>query len=423
MYAPQSQFQISAQYSRARNDHGSVGGYAALATVLVVIFSSLAIIGGLTFFSLQEAGVNRVFVKSIEARAVADAGVEDALWRIMAGKQIGASETLGAGKGTTTVTVTTVGTTRTIRSAGRRDSLRQNVEVALTTTTTGVAFNFGAQAGDGGLAMSSGAKVNGNVYATGDVNGGTVTGTATVANSAGGATTKIANATIGVAGHANLFVNDVIGGSACPNPNCVVENPARQDMPITDQMIQGWKDQGACSSGCTLIAGNHNVSGSENLGPAKITGNLTFSNGARLTVTGTIWVAGDIDFANNCAVSLASGYGSKGGMIVVDGTVSVANGCTFSGSGSTGSLIMLLDDKNAPASRVIDVSNNSAAVIYYAQNGRVHFNNNAAAKEVTAYGLDLDNNATITYDSGLASIYFSSGPSGGYQMQYWKQVP
>lgn len=401
------------------------GGYAALTTVLLVIFSSLAIIGGLTFFSLQEAGVNRVFVKSIEARAVADAGVEDALYRIMAGRQIGASETLGAGRATTTMTMTTTaaGATRIIRSAGRRDSLQQNVEAALTTTTTGVAFNFGAQVGDGGLTMNNGAKINGNVYATGDINGGTVTGTATVANSAGGVTTKIANATIGVAGHANLFVNDTIGGSACPNPNCVVENPARQDMPITDQMIQRWKDQAACSSGCTLITGNHNVSGLENLGPAKITGNLTFSNGARLTVTGTIWVAGDIDFANNCAVSLASGYGSKGGIIVADGTVSVANGCTFSGSGSAGSLIMLLDDKNAPASRVIDVSNNSAAVIYYARNGRVHFNNNAAAKEATAYGLDLDNNVTITYDSGLASIYFSSGPSGGYRMQYWKQVP
>jgi hypothetical protein len=49
--------------------------------------------------------------------------------------------------------------------------------------------------------------------------------------------------------------------------------------------------------------------------------------------------------------------------------------------------------------------------------------NNAGAKEVTAYGIDMDNNATVTYESGLADIEFSTGPSGGYSVDYWRQVP
>ena len=107
---------------------------------------------------------------------------------------------------------------------------------------------------------------------------------------------------------------------------------------------------------------------------------------------------------------------------MTDGTVDVSNNCTFSGSGTAGSYIMITSAKNAPASQVMDISNNSSGAIFYAPHGRIHLNNNAAAKEVTAYGFDLDNGATITYESGLQSVQFSTGPSAGYEIKYWKQV-
>ena len=45
-----------------------------------------------------------------------------------------------------------------------------------------------------------------------------------------------------------------------------------------------------------------------------------------------------------------------------------------------------------------------------------------AAKEATAYGITMDNNATITYESGLADMTFSSGPGGGYDISAWKEI-
>jgi len=122
-------------------------------------------------------------------------------------------------------------------------------------------------------------------------------------------------------------------------------------------------------------------------------------------------------------VALASGYGANSGVMVVDGIVDVSNNCTFAGSGTAGSYILVLDDKNDHAGQVMDISNNVGGAIFYAANGRVHMNNNSGAKEITAYGIDLDNNATVTYEAGLVNPNFSSGPSGGYSIEYWKQVP
>ena len=130
-----------------------------------------------------------------------------------------------------------------------------------------------------------------------------------------------------------------------------------------------------------------------------------------------------MNLSNNCDVHLTAGYATLSGVIISDNTIDISNGCVFGGSGQTGSYIIVLDDKNDPTGQVMDVSNNTTAAIYYASAGRIHLNNNAAAKQLTAYGIDLDNNATITYESGLADVTFTSGPSGGYEVDHWKEVP
>ncbi|MGH9857824.1 MAG: hypothetical protein ACRD4B_08275, partial [Acidobacteriota bacterium] len=75
-----------------------------------------------------------------------------------------------------------------------------------------------------------------------------------------------------------------------------------------------------------------------------------------------------------------------------------------------------------PGGNVMTISNNSAGVIYYAPRGKLHFSNNATAKEATAYGIELDNQATITYESGLQNTTFSSGPAGGWDITSWQEV-
>ena len=569
-------------------------GYAAITATIFTLVISLTIISAFTFFTLQEVKTNRAYVKSIDAHYVAESGIEDATYRVVAQKQIGASEILGVGDATTTITVTTTGNTRTIRSEGIKDAFQNNLQTTVDITSSGANFYYGVQVGDGGITMSNTSRINGNVFSNGSITGNNspvITGDATVAggihtdpevqwlandtnqtfastsasrdiaqsftatatgaipkvsvligkngspssditlhittdnggkpnrtdianttiknssvgttaswidvpfaspasvtsgttywivldygsNSStnywnwrkdstdagntgryandwssssatwinangdlafkvwiGGTNTQISGVTIGDAtsgtGHANLFVNDTIHGSACPNAYCIIENPARQELPISDGVIQDWKDAatagGTCAPPVCDASGNLTIAGSSivTLGPQKITGDLIVQNSGQLIVSGTLWVAGTISFSNTCNVHLASDYGALSGVIVTSDTIDVKNSCTFAGSGQAGSYIMLLSDKNALTSDVIQVNNSSSGIIYYANKGRIRFQNTAAAKEATAYGVDLDNSATLTYESGLANVNFSSGPSGGYAVKQWHEV-
>ncbi len=248
----------------------------------------------------------------------------------------------------------------------------------------------------------------------------------------GGVNTKIDGATIGNStsgtGRANLFINTTVHGSACPNQYCVVENPAREELPISDGVIQDWKDAAAAGGICAPpicdSLGNLNLDNGATLtlGPIKIIGTMDMNNNAILTVTGTIWIVGDVDISNGSIVKLASSYGTKSGVLITDGIADIHNGAIFQGSGQAESYVMLLSTKNAPTTDVIEVDNGSTGIIYYAANGRIRFHNNAFAKEATAYGIDMDNNSVITYESGLANVNFASGPSGGWDIKAWQEI-
>ena len=248
----------------------------------------------------------------------------------------------------------------------------------------------------------------------------------------GGVNTKIDNMIIGDAGsgegHANLFVNTTIRGSSCPNQYCIVENPPREELPVSEGVIQDWRDAAAAGGTCVPpqcdASGDFKVLNGETvfLGPKKITGKLELDNGSTLIVGGTIWVLGEIKLSNNCIVKLAPSYGADSGLILTDNKAVISNGCSFSGSGDPASHFMLLSAKNSPAEEVIIVDNNSQGVIYYASGGRIKFSNNATAKEATGYGIAMDNNAIITYESGLANVNFSSGPAGGWNIINWEEI-
>lgn len=235
----------------------------------------------------------------------------------------------------------------------------------------------------------------------------------------GGTTTRIEGATIGSAltgtARANLFVNTNVRGNNCPNQYCIVENPSPEPLPLSDGVVEDWKNDalagGVHSGNYTLING---AIGS--IGPKKIDGNLLVDNGATLTITGTLWVTGTITLSNNAIVRLDPGYASNSGIIVGDNTIDIINNAVFEGADED-SYILLLTTRDAKNEVSINVSNNSEGVIYYAGKSRIAFANNATAKEATAWGIDLANNAVITYESGLANTTFTGGPGGGWAIK------
>ena len=277
-------------------------------------------------------------------------------------------------------------------------------------STDGYANNQGIYTGNWSSSSATWTSVNGDLAFRVWI-GGTATGIQDI---------TIGDSTSGI-GHANSFTNVTIHGSLCPNQYCVVENPPRTNMPISEAQIQTWKAEAAAGG---THSGNYTLTNgaSGTLGPIEVTGDLELNNSAILTLAGTVWVHGNVQLSNNCVVGLDAGYGASSGVLIVDGVVQVSNGCTFSGSGDPESSIMVLSDREDPNGTVISVDNNAVGVIYYASRGRIFFSNNAAAKEAVGYGISLDNNASITYQSGLQDLRFSSGPAGGWDIISWQEV-
>ena len=203
-------------------------------------------------------------------------------------------------------------------------------------------------------------------------------------------------------------------------------DPDPREYPVSPGNIIQWK---ADAEDGGVIEGNYVADNNSTLGPVKIDGDLTLEeNNSTLTLTGTVWVTGNITLPNGSTVALDPSYGKGSGLLIADGFVHLENNINFVGSGDEESFIMLLTTSDCPASdycngeQAISVRNNAGAVILNAQNGTVHFNNNAGAKEATAHRIVMENNSEVEYESGLADVNFVSGPGGGYVITEWIEI-
>lgn len=243
----------------------------------------------------------------------------------------------------------------------------------------------------------------------------------------GGVTTKIDDVDVQGDAHANTIEDSTVAGDAYYQTITASTvagtsypgspDPGPQDMPLSDAQIAQWKTEAEAGG---TISGDVTYDGtSSTLGPKKITGNLTVTNNALLTITGTIYVQGNVTFSNNATISLTPAYGANSGVIVADGQVNINNNVTFNGSGTSGSYVLVLTTNTSlnVSSPAMDLNNNSANSIFYASKGVVSIKNNATLKEVTGFQIDLANNASVQYESGLANVNFSSGPGGSWVLK------
>ncbi|MBI5405027.1 MAG: hypothetical protein HY976_02270 [Candidatus Kerfeldbacteria bacterium] len=208
-------------------------------------------------------------------------------------------------------------------------------------------------------------------------------------------------------------------------PNCFDNSPDQppQNFPISDAQIAQMEANAAaggivtCSPTCIIPTGS-------SVGPKKYVGDVLIDNNAIVTLTGTIWVEGDLRIDNNSILSLSAGYGTTSGTIIAHvpsdsdnkGRIVLRNNGDLRGNGNAGTYIMAISMNTDPSllTNAIDVSNNLSAGVLFAPYGLITVTNNAALKEVTAQKLALTNNTSVTYETGLASVVFSSGPGGSW---------
>ncbi len=203
------------------------------------------------------------------------------------------------------------------------------------------------------------------------------------------------------------------------NKSCTSQaDPVYQTFPVSDANIAAWQAE-AVAGGTTT--GNYTVGwAGGTLGPRKIEGNLTVSNGGTLTITGNVWVTGNITLDGGGIIKLSSTYGTSDAVMVADGTISISGGGYATGSGTTGSYIMMLTTSSSTSAA--SISGGAGAVIIYAANGTINISGGASLKEATGYRIMISGASSVTYESGLSNNNFSSGPSGTWTVGTWKET-
>lgn len=333
---------------------------------------------------------------------------------------------MGEGAAATTITQTAPGTNLVV-AQGNDSSRIRKVQAVFGLSGLTPAFFYGAHIGAGGLQMDNQSRVIGNVFSNGNiqVTSGTaeITETAMVAGLGGsisGASSKHAFADICTGAHITqeLHANtpgDCTYGSYIP----LGTPPSPVPLPVSDATIQQWKDDAQLGG---ALAGGYELGGSNTatLGPKKIVGNLEIEDSAVLTLSGTLWVTGNVNVKNGGRVKLASSYGQTSGVLVADGIITLENNSISEGSGSSTSYLMYLSTNSAnPA---IAIKNNAIADILYTSQGWIEVQNNAQLVEATGHGIHVKNNAIIQYEAGLQSARFTSGPGASWELSSWQEV-
>lgn len=135
---------------------------------MAVVFGMSVSIYILTY---GEQKISKNIIKSSQAYYVAEAGIEDNLYRIIKGKKYEATNSLRVGSGTATISITSQDDKRIIQSVGEISQRIKKLETTLKTESATVAFFYGAQVDKGGLWLGANSSVEGNIYSNGKIEG------------------------------------------------------------------------------------------------------------------------------------------------------------------------------------------------------------------------------------------------------------
>ncbi len=433
-----------------------VKGAAMLTFVLFFAFTSSVMMFALNQSIFMDLSDLNQISNSKQAYLSAESAVEDVVYRNVFGTfGVNNSESVTIG-GVTAVATTVYDSVADeyliVGSATKGTSVRK--AEAILTISAGSAFNYGLQAGNGGITLSNNSDIYGNVYSNGRVLGA---GTATLFGDiiSAGPTGRVEDITAtgsifantidnidaGLDAHYNVDVgsSNVAGTRFTPAPNQPVAS-----LPISTTTVQEWKDaiedygttiaasDPACSSG------TYTIDTSMTIGYLKVECNLDIRKtgaGITITVDGPIWVMGNLSFSQGPTINAAASIGRRSVQFIVDNPsnrltssrIEVRNSTNFNGSGDARSYVMLLSMNESSSlgglDKAIDVAQSANGdVLVYSGFGLVDIGNNIDLREVTGYQINVANGSSVTYESGLASLLFTSGPGGGYTLADWRQI-
>jgi len=418
-------------------------GQAVIMAVMFLLLVSMVIVVRGSDPARVDARLARNHFDSGQVAILAEAGSEDVTYRIRRAYPYDANEVLSLGGFSATTTVSDDISTG-IKTVSTESSVRGAIRKKKVTLLKGeqVDFNYGVQAGTGGFIMANSAKVIGNVYSNGVVTGAgnTIQGSVVSADVIGKldnihATSSVwahtvQDSTIDKDAYYQVRTNTTVFGSSYPGS---VDKPTTT-FPISEAQLDAWEaiaeDGGTISSPCP-----YEIKVDTTIGPKKINCDLEISNSAKITFSGMVWVVGTVTIKNSSGIWLDSSLGAKSVALIADNPanrssssrIELQNSTTFHDTGTAGSFLFLVSRNRSIASggtaSAIDLQNTAQGPVFlYTNFGKIAIGNSTKLKAVTGYTISMKNTAELTYDDGLESTLFDTGPGGSWNVKSWKEV-
>lgn len=416
-------------------------GQAVFTSVVFLMFISLTIV--LTFGASIMANISLVknLLESKKSFFLAESGAEDLAYRTLNGRNYSSQETLIVDGHYATTTIVSVDSDQEIMSiADVLENIRK-VKINLTAGSS-ASFNYGVQVGDGGLVMENNSSVSGNVYSNGRIQGSNsnlVKGDVVSAGPSGSidgiyATSSaysntIIDSTIDKNAYYQTISGSTVGGVLYPGS----PDQSAREFPISDDLISQWKQSAESvqiiNSPCPYV-----VNSDTTLGPTKINCSLDIRGDPTVTIGGPVWVNGNITIQNTAIIQLDPSLTNRSVAIIADNPsnrtssskIDLKNSATFFGADGN-SFVLFISQNNSAESggneKAITIQNSANGdVMLFSGHGEILLQNSVSLKEVTGYRIRLQNTAEVIYESGLASLLFESGPSGGFSINSWREI-
>ena len=154
---------------------------------LIFVGIFLALSTGIIGYTMVNITAEGQAVAKAQALALAEAGADKAIYQLNQNPNFSGETNTALGPGTYTTTITTVNqNTNRIPATGnvtygRGMSTSRTIQITASIDLTTLSFAYGVQVGQGGLSMRNGARINGNVFSNGTIDGpGVITGDAFV---------------------------------------------------------------------------------------------------------------------------------------------------------------------------------------------------------------------------------------------------
>lgn len=389
-------------------------GFTLIFTIMVIATLGALIIG---LYSLSTVlyGTTGRLVDLAQARALAQGGIDRAVHKLSYDQTYTGETNLSippvAGVLDIVVTAPTQ-STRLIKTTAYVPNksfpaitYKVSAKGVTTTAAQGNVFTYALQTGQGGFYATQNVKIDGSIYSNENIQidgtGSDVTGDASAVGT--------------------VHTNGKIDGT--------IYSPV-SSAPMTNVDFAAWQDKatnhGTTVAGDLLVNSNADLTLGGDGNISVINGKLTISSNPKITLAGPIWVKGSgdssIEITGNPTFTIPSTYNSMTTAIVADQKISIGGNTNFN-TDKTNARMMIASQYPGtitPDTTAIEITSNAQfnAAALYAPNGKLTIStssSNLKAIALEAQKLQIDSNAQITYDQGLASYYFNqpNAPTGG----------